>query len=66
MTELEIRIEAEKDISDSYLWYEEKRKGLGGHFMLCIEEAAARIVRNPKHYPIALNPIRRAFVKRFP
>lgn len=66
MKELEIREEAESDISKSYLWYEEKRMGLGGHFMLCIEESFARITRNPKQFPEVLKPIRRTFIKRFP
>ncbi len=55
MKELEIREEAESDISNSYLWYEEKRMGLGGHFMLCIEESFARITRNPKQFPEVLS-----------
>lgn len=66
MTKLKLRKEAEADISNAYAWYEEKREGLGSHFILCIEEAFARISRNPKQYPEALNPIRRAFIKRFP
>ena len=66
MKKLEIREEAERDISSSYSWYEEKRKGLGSHFILCIEESLARITRSPKQFPEVLKPIRRAFIKRFP
>lgn len=34
--------------------------------MLCVDETMARISRNPKHYPTALNTVHRAFIKRFP
>ncbi len=66
MKEVIVREEAESDISRSYEWYESKREGLGANFMLCVDEAFSRISRNPKHYPTLLNPVRRAFVKRFP
>ena len=66
MKDLEIREEAESDISESYSWYEEKREGLGSHFLLCIEEGLARITRNPRQFPELLSPIRRTFIKRFP
>ena len=66
MKDIIIREVAENDISNSYEWYEEKRKGLGANFMLCVDEAMSRISRNPKHYPTVLYSIRRALVKRFP
>jgi len=64
MRELEIREEAENDISNSYFWYEEKRKGLGAHFMLCIEEAFSWIARNPNHFPELFKSVCRAFITK--
>jgi len=45
-----IRSEAESDIRDAYQWYEAQRKGLGENFLLCIEEALSRALRNPALY----------------
>ena len=66
MKKVSIRKEAKGDIADAYTWYEEKREGLGANFILCVEEAVARISRNPQIYPTVYQSIRRAFVKRFP
>lgn len=38
-----IRPEAESDVKDAYQWYESRSKGLGKHFLLCVEEALSRV-----------------------
>jgi len=61
-----IRPEAESDIEDAYQWYEEQRKGLGENFLLCIEEALARVSRNPQIYSAIYIDVRRILIHRFP
>lgn len=61
-----IRPEAESDIEDAYQWYEAQRKGLGENFLLCVEEALARITRNPVIYSVVYKDIRRILIHRFP
>lgn len=61
-----IRPEAESDITDAYQWYEAQRKGLGEHFLLCIEEALAKVSRNPEIYSVIYKDVRRVLIHRFP
>lgn len=47
---LTVRLEAELDSDEQYLAYESKRVGLGHDFLLCIEEALDKLLRNPLIY----------------
>lgn len=47
---LTVRPEAELDIDEQYVAYESKRVGLGHDFLLCIEEALDKLLRNPLIY----------------
>jgi len=58
--------EANYDIIDAFLWYEEARSGLGKDFELCLEAEINRISRNPLQYPIQYKKIRIAYIERFP
>jgi plasmid stabilization system protein ParE len=58
--------EAEADIVDGYLSYEEKQEGLGGRFMDEIELAFDRILPNPFLYQEVETEIRRAVTHTFP
>jgi plasmid stabilization system protein ParE len=58
--------EAESDILDGYLWYEEKQSGLGIRFLDEIEQTLARIAPNPLQYQEVEPDIRRAVVHTFP
>jgi toxin ParE1/3/4 len=64
--QLLVRPEAEEDLSQTYQWYEAKRKGLGDDFLLCVEGALARISRNPGRYRKIHGNIRRILTDRFP
>jgi len=57
---------AEQELFEAIYWYENKRKGLGEEFMLCIEASFERIMRQPETYPFVYKNIRRVLVKRFP
>lgn len=61
-----VRPEAEYDIEDAYIWYEERRPGLGAEFLLCVEEGFAKIRRRPDMYPVVHKNIRRTLIRRFP
>jgi plasmid stabilization system protein ParE len=63
---LEIKDEANREIIEAYLYYQEKRTGLGEEFLEHLDSYFERIVSNPKHFPQKRKPYREAFIKRFP
>ncbi len=58
--------EAEADLSGSFLWYEEKRKGLGFDFLLQVDAGLRFLSRNPKANEIRYKTVRVQLIKRFP
>lgn len=58
--------EAEADILDGYLSYEEKQQGIGLRFINEIELAFDRILLNPFLYQEVETDIRRAVTHTFP
>lgn len=60
------RPEAEDDVADAFAWYEEQSRGLGSHFLLCVEAALSQIKRHPDASPVVHRQIRRALLRRFP
>jgi len=63
---LEIKDGANWEIIEAYLYYQEKRTGLGEEFLEHLDSYFERIVSNPKHFPQKRKPYREAFIKRFP
>ncbi|TCP27973.1 ParE-like toxin of type II ParDE toxin-antitoxin system [Tenacibaculum skagerrakense] len=63
---LEVKEEANIEIMEAYLYYTEKRVGLGEEFLEHLELYFDRITSNPKHFPKKRKPYREAFIKRFP
>lgn len=61
-----ITAEAEKDLADSWRWYEDQRAGLGDEFLLCVEAAFELACRQPMASPIVEADIRRVLIRRFP
>ena len=60
--------ESQDDLRNGFLWYEEKRVGLGVDFMLAIESTMRVIERNPFTFskaPTNIPNIRRAIVFKF-
>ena len=66
MKPIEIRAEAELDIIEAALWYENEREGFGVEFSLEVERAVARIAENPLMFPEREVGMRMAKVGRFP
>lgn len=65
-TILDVKDEANIEIIEAYLYYEEKRTGLGEEFLEHLNTYFERIITNPKHFPQKRKPYREAFIKRFP
>lgn len=63
---LSIRQEAEAEIAEAYRYYEQTREGLGADFILCVEEALSRVIRNPEQFRKVYKNVARAFLHRFP
>ena len=61
-----IRPEAEADIEESFLWYEDQAGGLGHEFRAELRRALARIKSTPMSFPKIYRDVRRVLVSRFP
>lgn len=61
-----IRPEAVNDLEVAFLWYEEKRIGLGHDFLLQVDAGIRFIERNPEISLKEYKGTRRYFIKRFP
>lgn len=64
--EIRLRPEAELDLEDAAIWYEQQCAGLGHQFL---DEAAASlssIAASPLLYPLVHRNTRRALMRRFP
>ncbi len=59
-----IRPEAEDDLKDAFLWYEDKRDGLGYDFLLQIDAGMRFIERNPQIHPIEFKGTRKHIIRR--
>jgi toxin ParE1/3/4 len=58
--------EAEEDLADAKVWYNRQRQGLGDDFVLCVEEALARIQQIPQAATEVIPGVRRVVIRRFP
>lgn len=59
--------EAEDDILEAYIWYEEQKSGLGEEFLKSLDTAMGAILLNPGSYRVRYKKKVRAFlVDRFP
>ena len=59
-------VEVDEDVSDAYLWYEDKRIGLGEAFLEELEALFPRIEQNPNIFPIEERAVQKALLDRFP
>jgi hypothetical protein len=65
---LVIRAEAETDITDAAIWYQNQRRGLGEEFIAEVDAALKNAVANPRQHPrLRRKPdVRRILTRRFP
>ena len=64
--ELIVKPEAEADIEESFIWYENQAVGLGQDFRKELRRTIFRIKSNPLSFPKVHKLTRRALVDRFP
>lgn len=60
-----VRTEAQIDLEEIFVWYEEQQVGLGFEFLQGIEDVIQKILHNP-YYASAIEEARAASLKRFP
>jgi toxin ParE1/3/4 len=63
-----VRAEAEADIADAAIWYQQQQSNLGDEFLGEVETAIAAAAENPFRYPcLRRRPeVRRVLTRRFP
>ena len=65
---LNIRPEAEADVMEAALWYEQRNPGLGEEFVAELNQAITPLLENPFAFPVIRrrHEVRRALMRRFP
>ena len=58
--------EAEDELAEAAIWYQNRRAGLGTEFLEEAERVFQAIEENPRQYPVCHLDIRRANLRRFP
>jgi plasmid stabilization system protein ParE len=58
--------EAQDDITNAYIWYENARKGLGDEFIESIRDCLRRMIEYPSAHPAVGKGVRKSRPKRFP
>ena len=66
MYEFIIRLEAEQDLAEAFLWYEEKRQGLGYDFLLHVHAGFRFLERDPLVFSGQYKEVRCYLIHRFP
>jgi hypothetical protein len=61
-----IRPDAEADLEQARIWYENQRPGLGDEFLASIAEALSRWEEAPQQLPLYYRGFRRILTDRFP
>lgn len=57
--------DAERELQEARAWYESQRLGLGDEFVTAVEACISKIQESPMSFPVVLNGIRRAKLRRF-
>lgn len=63
---IEIQEEAQQELRDALIWYEEQQYDLGYELLQEIRKSISNILQNPTINKITFNDRREAFVNRFP
>lgn len=66
MYTLKILEEADEEIKESALWYEQEKTGLGIRFIEIIQKKLQTINEHPERYPVRKGNFREAIVLIFP
>ncbi|WP_345766683.1 type II toxin-antitoxin system RelE/ParE family toxin [Chryseobacterium endophyticum] len=57
---------AETDLAEGKLWYENKQLGLGEKFLQQVNLYFSKIQDYPKHFPVRRGNLSEAYIKKFP
>ncbi|NPA08406.1 MAG: type II toxin-antitoxin system RelE/ParE family toxin [Chlorobi bacterium] len=57
---------AENDLLEATLWYENQQTGLGEKFIQKVESYFLRIQNHPFHFPLKKGNLREAYIQKFP
>lgn len=63
---IRLREEAERDLADAALWYEQQRARLGHEFLDDVQSVMDRMAEEPLAFPIVHRNTRRTVLNRFP
>jgi len=66
VTRLLIRPAAAADMEEAYVWYENRRTGLGEEFLAAVDSLLGEIRAHPTAYQVIHREARRALLRRFP
>lgn len=58
--------EAALDLTEAFHWYESRQEGLGDEFLGCVQATVVIIQQFPELFPVAVENIRHAPIRRFP
>ncbi len=61
-----VRPEAEQDIKEAYVWYEDRMHGLGTQFINAVDETMSLVSTEPEIFQKVYRTLRRALIQRFP
>lgn len=61
-----VRLAARRDLAEAFRWYEGRGAGLGHEFLRAVAVTFAAVDRDPERFPVALDDVRKAVVRRFP
>lgn len=64
--EVRLRPEAESDLTEAAIWYEEQLLGLGDQFLDEVLAMFSSVAETPLLYPVIHRNTRRALIHRFP
>ena len=64
--ELVLKEEADREIIESYIWYEQQQEGLGESFLTELEKYFSIIMKNPQLYAVRHDSKRAAVQDVFP
>jgi plasmid stabilization system protein ParE len=66
MTPVRLHSEAEAEMIDAAVWYEQQQQALGERFLASVQDGITRIKINPRLFPVAEESARRCLLQTFP
>lgn len=63
---IRLRPEADQDLMDAAVWYEEQQRGLGNRFLDEVVSAFSAISEAPRMFPSVHRNTRRTLIRHFP